>query len=445
MSDYYFLITDAGKALEVAAHASGETVKLTEFAVGDGGGDPVTPDTTQTALVNEVFRAAISSLAANKTDASVLEAECVIPSSSGGYTIREIGIYADDGTLYATGNYADQDKPAPDSGFAASLDIFVELAVSDTSDIQLTVQDGSWLTETQADTIYLRQDKQLGEIADQGEEAQQEARDNLALGTAAVADLTESQTDTTVGRVLQTGDFGLGAGTWKVFADTDTVLSRTQKGVSFSRAWSADDLPSDTAYYNLIMMPEDYNGAFSCLLLPENNSPAYRGFGKTDVSWAKLFDTENPPTPTDVGAVPLNDDGSVDAIKELKCVKFFTPQTGTPFEFGHLSGVAGKLYLDFHTDGLENGEDYTVRITVNTDKSMLFTGTVVPGDYSNFDARYNGKYVQGVQLGAEVQQGGTAAAAGSCVTTVDGGESTDWVKSKTIQENVNGTWKVISG
>lgn len=37
-----------------------------------------------------------------------------------------------------------------------------------------------------------------------------EARDNLALGTAAVADVTTSHTDTTAGHLLQVGDFGLG-------------------------------------------------------------------------------------------------------------------------------------------------------------------------------------------------------------------------------------------
>ncbi|MFQ3396535.1 phage tail protein, partial [Enterobacter mori] len=69
---------------------------------------------------------------------SVLEAQCIVPASSGGYTIRGIGIYAGD-TLYAVGNYPDQPKPAPGSGYAASLEILAKLAVSDTADVTLSV------------------------------------------------------------------------------------------------------------------------------------------------------------------------------------------------------------------------------------------------------------------------------------------------------------------
>ncbi|MCY1699473.1 phage tail protein [Lelliottia sp. SL45] len=209
MSDYYLLITDAGKALEAAAHASGVPVKLTDFAVGDGGGSAVTPDTAQTALVNETFRDALSSLTVSPADVSVLEAECIIPASSGGYTIREIGIFADDGSLYAVGNFAEQEKPAPESGYAASLQIFADLAVSDTIDITLTVQDGTWLTETQGNTIYLRQDKQFSEIKDLGSVAQQAARDNLGLKSAATHDITNSTSDPTAGHLLKVGDGGL--------------------------------------------------------------------------------------------------------------------------------------------------------------------------------------------------------------------------------------------
>lgn len=210
MSDYYILITDAGAALEVSAHASGTTVELSEFGVCDGDVDFI-PDPTQTAFANEVYRGAISSLTPSTDDSSVLVAQCIIPASSGGYTIRGIAIYASDGTLYATGNYADQDKPAPDSGFAVSLEILAQLAVSDTADVTLTVTDASYLTESEADTLYLRQDKNLSEIKENGAEAQTESRENIGCGTVATLDATTSTTDNTVGRVLKVGDRGLAA------------------------------------------------------------------------------------------------------------------------------------------------------------------------------------------------------------------------------------------
>lgn len=200
MSDYYILITDAGAALESAAHANGTTVALAKFGVCDGGVD-FTPDPTLTTFANEVYNGPISSLAVSTDDPAVLVAQCVIPSTSGGYTIRGIALYASDGTLYATGNYPDQQKPATDSGYSASLEILAQLAVSDTADITLQVVDGSYLTETEADSLYLRQDKNLGEIAAAGVDAQSASRGNLGLGDSAT-----KNTGTTAGTVAAGDD-----------------------------------------------------------------------------------------------------------------------------------------------------------------------------------------------------------------------------------------------
>lgn len=185
MSDYYVLITDAGAALQAAALANGTTVNLSSFGIDDGNGEDITPDAAQTALINQVYSGDISSLAVSTSDDSVLVAQCIVPATSGGYVIRGVGIYTDDGTLYAVGNFPDQSKPAADSGYAASLEILVNLAVSDTSTITLTVVAADSLTEEQADQLYLRQDKKLGEISAQGGSAQSVARANLGLGDIA--------------------------------------------------------------------------------------------------------------------------------------------------------------------------------------------------------------------------------------------------------------------
>ncbi|ECG8590753.1 hypothetical protein FNI11_13575 [Salmonella enterica subsp. salamae] len=181
MSDFYVIITDAGAALEAAALAAGTTVTLNTFGIDDGNGESITPDASQTSLINQVYTGDISSLSVSSDDASVLVAQCIIPASSGGYTIRGIGIFADDGTLYAVGNFQDQVKPEPDSGYAASLEILVELAVSSTADITLQVVDDAYLTKEQADTLYLQINNNLSEIAAAGPDAQAVARQNLGI------------------------------------------------------------------------------------------------------------------------------------------------------------------------------------------------------------------------------------------------------------------------
>ncbi|HEY2454147.1 MAG TPA: phage tail protein [Scandinavium sp.] len=319
MSDFYLLITDAGKALEAAAHASGEPVKLTDFSVGDGNGLPVTPDAAQTSLVNETFRDAISSLIVSISDSTVLEAECVIPASSGGYTIREIGIFAEDSTLYAVGNFAEQEKPDPDSGYAASLKILADLAVSDTADITLTVQDGSYLTEAQGNTIYLRQDKHLSEIAAQGVEAQAESRGNIGCGTAATHDVTESPTDATAGRVLQVGDYGLSKAI-PITKGTDLFTFLSNEPGSFYHC----DSPSE--YTNA----PDFGGNWFDIYMTIHETSGYRTMvavsamgqlataGITDGAfsgWSSAYSTINKPAPLDINAFPtmiINLDSTVD-------------------------------------------------------------------------------------------------------------------------------------
>ncbi|MDV7391339.1 hypothetical protein RZS08_08310, partial [Arthrospira platensis SPKY1] len=48
-----------------------------------------------------------------------------------------------------------------------------------------------------------------------------DARNNLGLGTAAVEDVTTSSVDTTVGRLLKVGDFGLGSSDLPLVLDLD--------------------------------------------------------------------------------------------------------------------------------------------------------------------------------------------------------------------------------
>lgn len=65
---------------------------------------------------------------------------------------------------------------------------------------------------------------------------------------------------------------------------------------------------------------------------------------------------------------------------------------------------------------------------------------MTPTDYGNFDSRY----IQNIQLGAEVQHA-TTAPAGCVVTFVDGGDKMDFIKYKPIQIYINGAWRTITG
>ncbi|HAG5877149.1 hypothetical protein [Escherichia coli] len=77
--------------------------------------------------------------------------------------------------------------------------------------------------------------------------------------------------------------------------------------------------------------------------------------------------------------------------------------------------------------------------------NVPFDGTsdiTIPAGMSQSTA--DARYVQNVQLGAQVQ-GGYQAPTGCVVTFVDGGEKMEFIKYKPVQIYISGAWRTISG
>ncbi|XPV75535.1 MAG: phage tail protein [Desulfovibrio sp.] len=130
MSTYYCLLTETGQASLANAVALNEQVQLTEMAVGDGNGAQITPQPTMTGLVNEVHRSQLNSLRVDPSDAGHVIAEMVIPSTKGGWTVREFGVFDAAGNLFAIGRVPDSIKPAADDGAGAEMTIRMHMSVS---------------------------------------------------------------------------------------------------------------------------------------------------------------------------------------------------------------------------------------------------------------------------------------------------------------------------
>lgn len=96
-------------------------------------------------------------------------------------------------------------------------------------------------------------------------------------------------------------------------------------------------------------------------------------------------------------------------------------------------GILDVYANNAHVFRFQNG-------TLQSGKPVNVSGRVTPTDYGNFDSRY----IQNIQLGAEVQHA-TTAPAGCVVTFVDGGDKMDFIKYKPIQIYINGAWRTITG
>ena len=134
------VITDTGaKKLAQAAAPDGKPVRLTHMAVGDGGGTLPTPDSKQTRLVHEVWRHTVNRVFLDATHQNRIIAELVIPPETGGFWIREIGVFDEHGDLIAVGNTAESYKPAVAEGSGRAQTFRTILTVSSTATVALTV------------------------------------------------------------------------------------------------------------------------------------------------------------------------------------------------------------------------------------------------------------------------------------------------------------------
>ncbi|HEB0412443.1 TPA: phage tail protein [Escherichia coli] len=134
------VITDTGaKKLAQAAAPDGKPVRLTHMAVGDGGGALPTPDSKQPRLVHEVWRHTVNRVILDATHQNRIIAELVIPPETGGFWIREIGVFDEHGDLIAVGNTAESYKPIVAEGSGRAQTFRTILTVSSTATVALTV------------------------------------------------------------------------------------------------------------------------------------------------------------------------------------------------------------------------------------------------------------------------------------------------------------------
>ncbi|EAX3609178.1 hypothetical protein AXA88_25360 [Salmonella enterica] len=134
------IITDYGKQRLVAAMSPGGTkLTLTQMAVGDGGGTPTNPDTTSTALVNEVWRAAVNSVTVDKKHPNTITVELLIPAEVGGFWVREAGLYDEFNKLVAICSLPASEKPLLEQGSGRAQTVRMTLVISDLSTVNITI------------------------------------------------------------------------------------------------------------------------------------------------------------------------------------------------------------------------------------------------------------------------------------------------------------------
>jgi Phage tail-collar fibre protein/Phage tail fibre repeat/Phage Tail Collar Domain len=146
---YKTVVTTAGAAKFAAALTpGGKKVNIVAMAVGDGGGTLPEPDARQTTLINEVWRHALNKISQDKKHKNYVVAELVIPPETGGFWLREMGLYDDTGTLVAVGNMAESYKPKLEEGSGRAQTLRMVIILSDLESVELAI-DSSMVMATQ--------------------------------------------------------------------------------------------------------------------------------------------------------------------------------------------------------------------------------------------------------------------------------------------------------
>lgn len=154
MPTYKTIHTTVGLQLLAAAESSGTPINLTEMAVGDGNGNAVDPVEGMTALVREMYRGTINRF--YKPDPSgdplLYAVELVVPSSQGGFVMREVAAFTADGDMFVIGNLPETYKPTiADGSYSDSLvRIYFKVTNADTVTIvvdpNIVVVTQQWIT-----------------------------------------------------------------------------------------------------------------------------------------------------------------------------------------------------------------------------------------------------------------------------------------------------------
>ena len=138
-SQYFAILTDYGTRAIAHALSQGQPLQLTQFAVGDGNGQAVTPTASATALVHQTHIAPVSAVSLAPRNNKQVIVELTIPENVGGFYIREMGVFDAQNKLIAYANCPESFKPTESSGSGKVQVLRMILKVESSSAVTLSI------------------------------------------------------------------------------------------------------------------------------------------------------------------------------------------------------------------------------------------------------------------------------------------------------------------
>ena len=160
---YKGILTNNGKAL-IANATVNNKIEYSHIAVGDGNGSVPTPLETRTTLVNEKARIALNVVEINPNNTNQIVCEAIIPSSIGGFFIRELGLYAGT-TMVVNASYPPTYKPLADEGAAREIEIKIIINIQNAEVIAMYLDDSLiYATREWVNNNYIRRNELIDNL-----------------------------------------------------------------------------------------------------------------------------------------------------------------------------------------------------------------------------------------------------------------------------------------
>jgi len=136
---YGTVITTEGASKIAACVLQGTKMSIAQAAAGDGGGAYYLPTPDMAALKNETWRGDIASAELSVLTPNMIDVKIVIPDDVGGFIIREMALFDEDGVMIAICNTPATEKVAITGGVSGQLTMVMHIVVADASVIQFII------------------------------------------------------------------------------------------------------------------------------------------------------------------------------------------------------------------------------------------------------------------------------------------------------------------
>ncbi|NFL87459.1 phage tail protein [Clostridium botulinum] len=163
---FYSILTNIGKAKVANSIGLGTKINFAKMKIGDGRGTYYEPTESQTDLKNVVWEGNINHVTVDEKNPNWIHIEVMIPSTIGGFTIREYGAFDDENNLIGICKCAETYKPVIADGSTKELLLDLILCVVNTDTVELKI-DPTIIFAKKGEVEQLRTDitAQLKDIA----------------------------------------------------------------------------------------------------------------------------------------------------------------------------------------------------------------------------------------------------------------------------------------